>query len=183
MQTEDADPQSPLYRIVDTTTLGLAGHSFGGVVGLFASAVDACVGPPIPPFCDDQYQRPRALRAAAFYGTNLVQNGFSLNFNTTGVATALLQGTLDGRSLPRDAALTYPTLEQPRALITIDGANHYGISDENNPPGAIPDPNPTNAGPGGSDSPRGALDRLMASRQTEKRSDRQVLALHTRRVA
>lgn len=146
MEIEDADQDSPLYRIVDTSTLALAGHSFGGVVGLFASAaVDVCVGPFVPPFllpfCDGQYTRPAALRATAFYGTSLVQNGaLLLNLDTTGVATALVQGSLDGRSPLANAELTYPTLEQPRALIEIEGANHYGICDENNPPGAQPDP-------------------------------------------
>lgn len=148
MQIEDANPQSPLYRVVDTNTLGLAGHSFGGVVGLFASAAeDVCLAPVVPPFlqpfCDGQYARPAALRATAFYGTSLVQNGALVwDINTTGVATALLQGTRDGLSPLTDAELTYPTLESPRALITIEGANHYGICDVNNPRGAIPDPSP-----------------------------------------
>jgi hypothetical protein len=146
MTAEDNNPGSPLYRIVDTDTLALAGHSFGGVVGLFASAaVDVCVGPFVPPFllpfCDGQYTRPAALRATAFYGTSLVQNGvLLLDLNTTGVATALVQGSLDGRSPLANAELTYPTLEHPRALIEIEGANHYGICDKNNPPGAQPDP-------------------------------------------
>lgn len=148
MEIEDADQDSPLYRIVDTSTLALAGHSFGGVVGLFASAaVDVCVGSFVPPFllpfCDGQYTRPAALRATAFYGTSLVQNGtLLLDLNTTGVATALVQGTLDGRSSLANAELTYPTLEGQRALIEIEGTNHYGICNENNPPGAIPDLNP-----------------------------------------
>lgn len=143
MVTEDADPSSPLYRIVDTATLALAGHSFGGVVGLFASAaVDVCAGPFIPPFlqvfCEVPYTRPSALRATAFYGASLVFNGALAvpDLDTTGVATALVQGTRDGISPPQNAALTYPLLEQPRALITVSGANHYGITDVNNPPGA-----------------------------------------------
>jgi dienelactone hydrolase len=148
LTAEDTTPTSPLYRIVDTNTLALAGHSFGGVVGLFASAaVDVCLGPFVPPFllpfCEGPYTRPAALRATAFYGTSLVQNGvLLLDLNTTGVATALVQGSLDGRSPLASAELTYPTLEHPRALIVIEGANHYGICDENNPPGAIPDPTP-----------------------------------------
>lgn len=146
MEAEDANPDSPLYQIVDTGSLGLVGHSFGGVVGLFASAAhDVCLGPFVPPFlapfCDGQYTRPAALRAAVFYGANLVRNGaVLLDLNTTGVAIALMQGTADGLALPTDAELTYLTLEQPRALIMLNGANHYGICDETNPLGAQPDP-------------------------------------------
>ena len=143
MQQEDADPNSPLHGIVDTNTMGLVGHSFGGVVGLFASA-----GVCVPPFCDifpppfpPIFPRPAALKAAVFYGTNLVQGGSVQNLNTTGVAVALMQGSRDGLATPANAALTYPTLEQPRALITMSGANHYGICQNNNPLGATPDPN------------------------------------------
>jgi dienelactone hydrolase len=133
---EDGDPDSPLYRIVDTGSLGLVGHSFGGAVGLFASA-----GVCAPPICDGPYTRPAALRAGAFYGTNLATGTtLDIDLDTKGVATALVQGTRDSIAPPGEAEVTYPSLEQPRALITVAGANHYGITDENNPPGAVPDP-------------------------------------------
>jgi hypothetical protein len=145
---EDADQDSPLYRIVDRSTVALAGHSFGGVVGLFASAVDACVDAPpflLPVFCDGQYERPAALRATGFYGTSLFSPfpPFNLtNLNTQGVAVALIHGTNDGVETLDEAEQTYQTLEKPSALITIGGTNHYGICDENNSPGAIPDLTP-----------------------------------------
>ncbi len=130
----DADPQSPLYRVADTADLGVVGHSFGGAAGLFAAA-----GLCPPPICDGPYTRPAALRAGAFYGTNLATGGRP-DLDTTGVAVALVQGTIDSVAPPVEAEITYRTLEQPRALITVAGANHYGITDVNNPPGAAPDP-------------------------------------------
>ena len=36
-----------------------------------------------------------------------------------------------------------PELEAPKALIEIEGANHYGINDVNNPAGATPNPSPS----------------------------------------
>lgn len=133
---QDADPSSPLHRIVDTADLGLVGHSFGGAVGLFAVA-----GVCAPPICDGPYTRPPALRAAAFYGTNVATGTrLDVDLDTTGIAVALVQGTLDGVAPPVEADTTYRSLEQPRALITVAGANHYGITDVDNPPGAAPDP-------------------------------------------
>ena len=132
----DADPASPLYRIVDTAHLGLVGHSFGGAAGLFAAA-----GVCPPPICDGPYTRPPALGAAAFYGTNVATGTqLDIDLDTTGVAVALVQGTRDGVAPPIEAETTYASLERPRALITVAGANHYGITDVVNPPGAAPDP-------------------------------------------
>jgi dienelactone hydrolase len=127
---------SPLFGKVDPTSLGLLGHSFGGVVGLFAIA-----GSCSPPFCTpNQYTRPAALKAAAFWGTNLVQGGQLFPIDTSAAAVALLQGEADGKAHPADTAATYPELATPRAFITFEGANHYGITDDNNPAGAQPDP-------------------------------------------
>ncbi len=156
VQNEDNNLSSPLYT-ADTNTVGLVGHSFGGAAGLYASALDGCAAVPVPPFCEGPYAHPAGLKAAVFYGTNLVvpinppppppaPQDFVINLNTSGVAVALMQGTLDGISLPEKADRTYPTLEDPRGLITIGGANHYGICnvncDVNNPcvPPAPPAP-------------------------------------------
>jgi predicted dienelactone hydrolase len=134
---EDGRPGSPLAGVVDTGRLGVVGHSFGGAVALFAAA-DVCE----PPLCDGPYRRPAQLRSVAAYGTNLATGSrLDRDLDTSGVAVALVQGTLDGVALPVEAEVTYPSLEQPRALITVAGANHYGITDVDDPPGAVPDPN------------------------------------------
>lgn len=135
LSIEDADPGSPLYGIIDTERMGLVGHSYGGMIGLYASA-DQC----LPPFCLPRfYERPAALRAAAFYGTHLTEGDSVTDLATSTVAVALLAGTRDGVATPDEIDLTFPILERPHALISIEGANHYGLCNQNNPLGANPD--------------------------------------------
>lgn len=141
MEGEDADPASPLYGIVDTSRMGLSGHSLGGAVGLFAIG-RLCQ----PPFCFGlpAFPLPAAVQAGAFYGTTTVDptTGGLIDVNTAGVPVALLRGTLDSRATAPDVAATLAILDGPRELIPIEGANHFGITDVNNPPGAVPDPVP-----------------------------------------
>lgn len=132
---EDGDSTSHLFRIVDTNRLGVVGHSYGGAV-----AINAAAGVCEPPFLckdvdgDDQpneisfFDR-GPLKAVVVYGSSRTD----VDRDTSGVAVALLQGTLDGVAAPIKADQTLPLLEQPHALIAITGANHYGICNENNP--------------------------------------------------
>lgn len=142
MAAEDEDTWSPLHGIVDTERMGLIGHSLGGSVGLYAIA-----GVCVPAICSQfapgfVYEPPGALRAAAVYGASLVAaDGSVTDLDTSRAAVALVQGDLDGIAAPQKAVATYPVLEPTRALIEIEGANHYGICDENNPQGARADPN------------------------------------------
>ena len=141
MTAADANPASPLYQIVDTNNLGVSGHSFGGAAALYA--VEGSCNPPfcLPPF--PPYIRPPQLKAAAVYGVNTVNPaGILLDVNTSAAPVALLQGSVDGRATPDKAALTFGLLETPKALVTFDGLNHWGIADVQNPPGNTPDPNP-----------------------------------------
>jgi hypothetical protein len=51
-----------------------------------------------------------------------------------------VQGSLDGVATPEEAIATFNLIQTPpKALITIKGSNHYGITNVNNPPSAIPD--------------------------------------------
>lgn len=138
MVTENSNLNSPLAGTLDTSNLVLLGHSFGGSVGL--TAIDnSC----IYPVCEGQFQLPEQLRAAAFFGTSInVGTGQFIPINNGEIPIALLHGNLDG-SIPIGLAQESYNLIQkpPKALITINGANHYGITNVNNPAGARLDPN------------------------------------------
>ena len=64
--------------------------------------------------------------------------------NNENIPVALVQGANDGISTSDEALATIAVIDGPSELIYIlnenNGANHYGITDVNNPPGAIPDP-------------------------------------------
>lgn len=138
VRAEASSALSPLAGRVDETRLALIGHSFGGVATLLGVA-----GTCAPPFCTPgTYARPDALKAAIVYGTNYTAGDphVALPIDTSAVPVAMVQGTLDGRSLPALGALTYAELEPPKAFIEIEGANHFGITDTGAPAGAVPDP-------------------------------------------
>ncbi|MBK1719620.1 alpha/beta hydrolase family protein [Thiocystis violacea] len=125
MRLADEDPSSRLFQIVDTERLGLVGHSFGGGI-----AINAAAGICERPFaCQDSFERPDALKAIVVYGGNRPD----FEGDTSGVAVALLQGTLDGVADPEKAEQTLPLLQPPHALIHVTGANHYGICNEDDP--------------------------------------------------
>lgn len=127
MKAEDADAGSPIFEIVDTETLGLLGHSFGGYVGL--AAIQGICDPRV---CSGGYTRPTELKAGIFYGTNF-QNpiGTFPAINNEDIPVGLVTGTLDGVAVFDEAISTYVKVEDvPKALIAVEGANHYGITNE-----------------------------------------------------
>ncbi len=138
VKIENSNPTSPIAGIVNTQKLALLGHSFGSAVGLSAIA-NLCLSS----LCEGSFSRPKELVAGAFYGANLRdQNDKFILINNSGIPVALLQGTLDGRALPFRAEKTYENIQSsPKALINLLGANHFSITNTNNPTGAIPDPN------------------------------------------
>lgn len=139
VNTEKSNPNSPIKGIVNTDKLGLLGHSFGGAVGLSAIA-NTC----LPVICEGSFEQPDELVAGIFFGTNLRRQPTDefIPINNSGIATALLQGTSEGIALPFRAERTYDNIKNPpKALISISGANHYGITNTNNPDGPFPDPN------------------------------------------
>ena len=135
---ESSNPTSPLNEKVDTETFGLLGHSLGGAVGLSAIG-EIC----IPGVCPTPFARPDVLSGGAFFGANLrSEDDTFFPIDNEGIGVALIQGNQDGRALPINAERTFEQLQTPpKALITLDGVNHFGITEVNMPEGAIPDPN------------------------------------------
>lgn len=130
-----ANPAAPVYGMVDTNQLGVAGHSFGGAAALFA--VD---GRCQAPFCFGFYARPPQLKAAAVYGVNTFLGNAPIDVDSSAVPVAMIQGSVDGRATMDRAQRTFALLERTKAFITVDGLNHWGIADIENPPGNPPDP-------------------------------------------
>lgn len=138
LNSENVDPLSPLVGKIDTSKLGLLGHSFGGAVGLSAIANEC-----IPVLCVGSFERPAELMAGAFFGANLRDSmDEPIPIQNDGIGVALLQGDQDGRALPLYAEATFDNIaDPPRVLVTLVGVNHFGITNVNTPLGAIPDPN------------------------------------------
>jgi len=137
---ENANPFSPLRNRIDTESFTLLGHSFGAATGLYTVQGNCQI-----PFCWlGGNQRPKELKAAAFYGANTVDpsgDGGIDPINTAGIPVALIQGSVDGVSTPAEAQGTYNAFSGgPASLITVNGANHYGLTDSPAPSGAEPDP-------------------------------------------
>ncbi len=123
MKAENANSLSPVGDLLDPSTLVLLGHSFGGAVGL-AAIQDNC----FPALCTAQFERPEELKGGVFYGTNFISP-----LDNDSLPTALVQGSLDGVATPEEAKPTYAGIQDPpKALITVLGANHYGITNEDN---------------------------------------------------
>ncbi len=137
MDGENANASSPLKGKIDTDTLVLLGHSFGGATGL-AIAESTCV----TPFCTSlTYDMPDEVKAGSFYGTNNKLPGLGIFPEVDNlVPVQLVQGTSDGVALPADAETTYGKIkDNPKQIVRLSGANHYGITDVQNPSGADPD--------------------------------------------
>lgn len=131
LKTENANTSAPIAGRIDTSKLGLLGHSLGGAVGL-AAVQNICV----PILCIEEYRQPPELKAAALYAAPFSiarrQNAIPAIKNQ-GVPVALLAGEKDGVTSLADIKETYEQLqERPKALIIISGANHYGITNADN---------------------------------------------------
>lgn len=131
IKTEKSQASSPIANSLDPNTLVLLGHSFGGAVG-----IAAIQGNCFPVLCTENFNRPQELKGGAFYGTNFLigQGGAGVPvIDNDDIPMALLQGDRDGVATPANAELTYAAIEDaPKALISIPGANHYGITNNDN---------------------------------------------------
>jgi hypothetical protein len=139
MIKENANSSSPLSGRIDTNTMLLLGHSYGGAASLYAIQ-DKCQFP----FCIGlKFHRPVQLKGGAFYGTNLKGPiGSVPELDNDGIPIALIQGSMDGLAAPAEGLETFYKIKYPpKAFITIMGANHYGITDIDIQPVARPDAN------------------------------------------
>ena len=132
MTLENANPGSPVAGLLDTNSLGLLGHSLGGAVGI-ASVQDNC----FIVLCADSYSFPEEVKAGIFYAT-----GFDfIEVGLPGVPPinnqapiGLISGTRDSVIPLGSSVETYNNiLNPPKLFVEIDGANHYGITNEDNP--------------------------------------------------
>lgn len=134
LEQENANPKSPLYQKLNPSRMALLGHSHGGFVGLQAIG-NSCISP----FCSPPFSRPNAVAVGVFYGVN-TRNPTTGKYSPTpndSIPVALVQGSRDGVATPEKAIATFALIQTPpKALITIKGSNHFGITNINNPPGA-----------------------------------------------
>ncbi len=131
-RTLTADRSSPLFDHIDPSKLVLLGHSHGGMMGL-----DAVRGACDVPFCIGEYSLPDELKAAVFFGTSLWENGEYLAIDNTSIPVALIAGDRDSLIAIEETRQTYAQIvSPPRALISLAGVNHYGLTNVDNPPGS-----------------------------------------------
>lgn len=130
IKLEDSDTTSPIFEIADTTKLGLLGHGFGGFVGL------AAIQNIVRSASTENYTRPPELKAGIFYGTSFQSDANSGIFPTIenqDIPVGLIAGTLDSINDLGEVASTYVKIQDPpKALITVEGANFYGIANQDN---------------------------------------------------
>lgn len=131
--TANTNSASPLANRLNPGKLGLIGHSRGGAVGLSAIQ-DIC----FPFLCTGTFSRPKELMAGVFYGSTFRDprfGGIIPPIENDGLPVALIAGDRDG-VVGNFAAIeeTYEQIQDPpKALITVQGANHYGITNEDSP--------------------------------------------------
>ncbi len=129
IKLEAANAASPIFKIVDTSKLGLLGHSFGAYVGL--AAIQNINYPNVS---TGEFTQPPELKAGIFYGASFQAPPYSGTFppiNNQGIPIGLIAGTLDGIANYADVATTYVKIKDPpKALIEIEGANHYSIANQ-----------------------------------------------------
>ncbi|HTW16967.1 MAG TPA: hypothetical protein VMF51_17690 [Nocardioides sp.] len=132
MATENAAASSPLNGHIDTDTMVLLGHSFGGATGLSITEDKCSI-----PFCTTLgFNLPDAVKAGSFYGTNNAILGIYPAIDNQ-VPVQLVQGQSDGMAEPAQAESSYAKLQHgPKQIVRVSGANHYGITDVQSPAGA-----------------------------------------------
>ncbi|MGF1488331.1 MAG: hypothetical protein ACFBSE_14690 [Prochloraceae cyanobacterium] len=131
---EKDDYNSPINKIIDTSKLVLAGHSWGGSVGL--SAINNVF---MPILYINDFQKPDELKAAVFFETTLpkLDKNFQptenfISINNKNISIAILESSLNQEN-SKARRKTYDSIKNgDKIFITIQGTNHYGITNEDN---------------------------------------------------
>ncbi|GAP94240.1 ScyD/ScyE family protein [Leptolyngbya sp. NIES-2104] len=130
IKLEDSDTTSPIFEIADTTKLGLLGHGLGGFVGL------AAIQNIVRSASTKDYTRPPELKAGIFYGTSFqagANSGIFPTIENQDIPVGLIAGTRDSINDLGEVASTFVKVQDPpKALITVEGANFYGIANQDN---------------------------------------------------
>ncbi len=134
-KSQNTDSTSPLFGRLDTTKVGFLGHSLGGVVGLYAIN-NICDFP----FCSSDYSFLSEVKGGVFYGSGLggsfSKSKFYVGSSGKGIPTGYIQGSNDGANKPATGLASYTNAIPTKVYFSVEGANHYGITDVNNPFGA-----------------------------------------------
>jgi hypothetical protein len=141
IKDESSKSESPLYNIVEHSKVAVMGHSNGGMAAL-GIIQNKCEMPTCGMF--ENYESPSEVAAGILYGTNTrnPMTGAIGEVNTRDIPTMFIQGTVDGMAKLEDTLKTLDkTTGTPVVLVSLEGANHYGITDTNNPDGANKDNN------------------------------------------
>lgn len=133
LQDENGLADSPVYGKIDVKSVSVMGHSFGGTVAMNV-VQNKCEFPS----CTGKLKAPKELKAALFYGFN---NLNPLTGSATPIANIapvlLIAGELND---PKKTEKTYNNVKNvPRVYTFVKGANHYGITNTDNPEGANPE--------------------------------------------
>ena len=140
--------ESPIDEAINPDTLVLSGHSFGGAVGL--SAIQGSCNLANCPF--GEFDRHEELAGGIFFGTDLKPSLGNEQpsppvplIDNNDLPTGLILGSNDNISLPEETRETYDQIQDPpKALISVEGTNHFGITNDNDPlnppatPGEVP---------------------------------------------
>ena len=133
------DEFSILYNIVDSNNIVLFGHSLGGFIG--ARVLDGPCGLPPNVYCDTiiPYTDPSGIKAGLFFGSLLIDEDRppvipAINLTNNYAAIGYIVASEDIITPPEKTQITYDWLVNNYntfdiSSLTIDGINHFGITD------------------------------------------------------
>ncbi len=134
-RTQNGTASSPLAGRINSELIGTIGHSLGGVTSLYANN-GICQFP----FCDPGSAFLSQVKVAVLYGAGLTNqldpNRIRVDSNGKAIPVGFIQGSLDGAFPPRDGQSSYDNYKSPKFLLSLDGANHYSLTDVSAPTGA-----------------------------------------------